>query len=374
MQNFERRTQKLQETNNSQPEKIKVDYIAGLKNALNEVREKITNSKEFQKTDFKSLATAASLMLLISQRGNLIFESNKQIDTEPTVGVEQIEVMQPKVKVKKILVNKKYITENSNLRSNNPDNVVIHSTMLEGETLDPINSLGNTEKLAKNFYNQINGRTKKTGFTQFAIGRESEKNGVEVYQLLPTSKASEGTTSYARFKDRPGIEVDTNSIQVELNYNPRDIEAGELTEDVTNDQLDALASIVAENGIVPEKVFAHWAVQGTHPDGDWLGFNPQEANKNHDGRINPKLLRFVESVQTQIRELPNENKYMLAKLAWKADSKWIAHKIIEVNLKNAEFIIQRNKDIGVKDKSEIKPEELQNAIKNNESEKKELGI
>jgi hypothetical protein len=136
--------------------------------------------------------------------------------------------------------------------------------------------------------------------------------------------------------------------------------------------LDALASIVAKNGIVPEKVFAHWAVQGTHPDGDWLGFNPQEANKTQDVRINPKLLRFVESVKALIRELPNENKYMLAKLAWKADSKWIAHKIIEVNLKNAEFVIQRNKEIGIRDKSEIKLKELQNAINNNKVEKKEL--
>lgn len=65
---------------------------------------------------------------------------------------------------------------------------------------------------------------------------------------------------------------------------------------------------------------------------------------------------------------------MLTKLAWKANPKLIAHKIIEVNLKNAEFVIQRNKEIGIKDKSEIKPNELQNAIKNNESEKKDLGI
>lgn len=270
MQNFERQ----KEIENTQPEKIRVDYIAGLKNALNEVREKIANNEEFKKTDFKSLATTASLMLLISQTGNQAFESNKQIHTEPNVRIEQIKVDQPEIQVKKIPVNKKYITENSNLRSNNPDNIVIHSTMLEGETLDPIKGLGNTEKLARNFSNQINGRTKKTGFTQFAIGRESEEKGVEVFQLLPTNKASEGTMSYAKFKDQPGIEVDTNSIQVELNYNQNKKEAGKLTENITNDQLDALASIVAENGIVPEKVFAHWAVQGTHPDGDWLGFNP----------------------------------------------------------------------------------------------------
>ena len=179
MQKFEK--QNLIETNNNQPEKIRVDYVAGLKNALNEVREKIVNSEQYKKTDFKSLATIASLMLLINQTGNQIFESNQVIDIESSVKLEQTQTSESEIVVKKIPINKKHITENSNLRNNNPKSLIVHATMFENETLDPIDGLGNTKKLAKNFHSQINGRVKKTGFTQFAIGRESEKSGVEVY-------------------------------------------------------------------------------------------------------------------------------------------------------------------------------------------------
>jgi hypothetical protein len=94
MQNFERQTQNLIEMKKGQPERNKVDYLTGLKNALAEVREKIINSEQYKKTDFKSIATLASLMLLISQTGNQAFESNQQIDIEPAVRIKQTESKQ----------------------------------------------------------------------------------------------------------------------------------------------------------------------------------------------------------------------------------------------------------------------------------------
>ena len=357
---------------NRQQEKRQVDYFAVVSKAIHEVRNKFVNSEQSQKTDYKSLKTMAILMTLIAQTGEQVFEANNPNNIE-VAKQEQIQLKQPEIVVKKNSIKTDYLTKNPNLRDNLPDSLVVHATMFEGkENLDPNTGLGNTELLAKNFRNQIQGKIKKTGFTHFAIGKEPKTGEVQTYQLLPTNKASEGTMSYAKFKDNIKAEVDTNSIQVELNYNPNKQEAGKLSENVSNDQLDALAGIVVANGILPQKVLAHWALQATHPDGDWLGFNPQEANKTQDGRINPKILRFVESVQTQIRQLPNDNKNMLAKLAWKSNPKLIAHQIIETNLKNAEFVIQRNKQIGVKDNSEINSKDLQQALKNNSQEKLEL--
>jgi hypothetical protein len=364
MNNFEK--QKSKQTEAKQPENKKVDYYGEVQKAIHDIRDRFVH-QEFKKPDLKSLQSIAILAVLGTQIGTKTFESHQPYNVEPYTKIEERKPTKPNISVDKISIDKNYLTKNPNLRENNPDSLIVHSTMFEGEeTLNPETGLGNTDRLARNFQAQITGRAKKTGFTHYVIGRESEKSGVKTYQLLPTNKASEGTMSYAKFKDDPKLEVDTHSIQVELNYNPNQKEAGEYSETISNKQLDALANIVVVNKISPSKVLAHWAVQGTHPDGDWLGFNPQEANKIQDGRINPKILRFVEATIKLVKDLPNTNENMLIKLSWHGSPELIASNIIDANLQNAKMVVAENKKNGVQDKSEIKPNELDQAIENND--------
>jgi hypothetical protein len=152
-------------------------------------------------------------------------------------------------------------------------------------------------------------------------------------QILPTNRRSEGTTDYAAIANS-NQNVDQSSIQVEVNHNPEKSEAGTNAREISNSQLDALSKIIVKNKISPKNILAHWAVQGTHPDPNWLGINGIHPSQN-DGKTNPQILRLVKSTKYILNNIQTTPENNSLKQAWEQYSKIIANQIIKTNIMNA---------------------------------------